>query len=142
MKNLILFAVLLLVPSSVVLAQHVVYPGTFTISLGSYTDWNTQAEDSTVCNNNPQIVCKLDADEYRVVGDTTSSASTADDLKTLTQSFGTDCLDKAARFVDVGQYVYPDVGYYEGPLHQYFVGEANRCWDHYDAIYENNKDDF
>ena len=141
-KRLILISMLLLIPSSVVLAQHVVFPGTLKISLGTYTDWNSQAEVSTICINNPHIVCKLDSDEYRVVGDTTSSASTADELKTLTQSFGFECLDKAARFADVGQYVYPDVGYYQGPLHQHFESEANRCWDHYDDIYQDNKDDY
>ncbi len=140
MKNFTLIAVLLIFPSAA-LAQAVVYPGTYTISLGTYSDWNTQAAASEACDLY-ELQCELDSDEYRVVGDTTSSASTASELQTLTQSFGFECLDKAAVFADIGQHVYPDVGYYDGPLHQHFVAEANKCWNHYDKVYQDNKDSF
>ncbi len=145
-RKIALFAILLFIPS-VVLSQHTVFPNTFEIALkdsgsNDYSDWNARAAASNCANLG--INCILDNDEHRLVGNTTSFATSADDLKTLIEGaeFGLDCLDKAAVFVDRGQHVYPDVGYYEGPLHQFFVGEANRCWDHYQKIYEDNKDKF
>ena len=118
----------------------VVYPGTYTISLGKYSDWNSRVADSK-CRLYG-LDCELDNDKNRVVGDTASSASSASELRELTWQFGFDCLDKAARFSDIGQHVYPDTGAYGGPLHAFFEAEANRCWDHYDQVYEKNKNLF
>ena len=150
MKKITVFAILLFVPSAV-LPQHTVYPGTFTISLGIYTDWNDRAVACDDIEFITETNCELDNDENRVVGDNTSSASTADELKILIEGieaihgfhgFWFRCLDKAAVFADIGQYVYPEEGSYGGPLQQFFEEEANRCWNHYSDIFEQNKDKF
>ncbi len=145
-RKIAILAILLFIPS-VALSQHTVYPNTFKIALkdngsNDYSDWNDRAAESNCADLG--INCTLDNDEHRVVGNTTSYATSAADLKSLVEGseFGLDCLDKAAVFADRGQYVYPDVGYYEGPLHNFFVGEANRCWNHYQKIYTDNKDKF
>ena len=142
MNKLVLLTALILVPAltTAQLEGFIVYPGTYTISLGKYSDWNSRIADSK-CGFYG-LDCELDNDENRVVGDSTSSAGSASALRELTWQFGFDCLEKAARFSDIGQHVYPEVGAYGGPLHAFFEAEANRCWNHYDQIYENNQGQF
>ncbi len=110
-------------------------PRTFEFSLGKYSDWNERAELTEECALD-SLDCLLDEDEHRVVGDNTSTAATRSELRQLTFKFGIECLDKSAVFINIGKYVYPDEGEFQGPLHNHFVSEANRCWDHYDDIYE------
>ncbi len=147
MKKIIRLAVLLLTASFlsgmplIGSAAHVVTLGTFKISLGSYADWNNRAAESGNCDLY-QLDCSLDEDEHRVVGDSTTTANSAAELQSLVWQFGFSCLDQAAVFADIGQHVYPDVGEFGGPLHRHFEKEANRCWDHYDNIYQSNKDKF
>ncbi len=139
MRKFTLLATLLCIPF-LVLAEHSVTPGTFTIALGSYSDWNARIADSQ-CGFYG-LDCELDNDEHRVVGDNTTTANSASQLQAIYYQFGFECLDKAARFADIGDQLYPDVGQYGGPLHNFFQGEANRCWNHYDKIYRDNKDLF
>ena len=115
--------------------------GTFRISMGDYHDWNARAGSSVQCQEYG-LDCLLDSDTYRVVGDNTTTATSAPQLQQLYWKFGFECLDKAGLFIIRGKHVYPEVGEFEGPLHQHFLKEANRCWDHYDNIYETNKDKF
>lgn len=139
MRIIGLFVMLFLFPS-MAFAQHIVTPGPFTISLGDYSDWTDRAAESNCADLG--VNCDIDSDEYRVVGDNSSNASSAEELSDLCQTFGFECLDKAAVFADQGQYVYPDVGQPNDPLHNHFVSEANRCWNFYDNIYKNNKDKY
>ncbi len=122
-------------------ATHTVTLGTFKFSLGDYADWNDRAAESDNCDLYG-LDCSLDDDEHRVVGDNTTTATSADELQNLAWQFGFSCLDKSAAFINIGKHVYPDVGEFGGPLHRYFEKEANRCWDHYDDIYQANKDKF
>ncbi len=142
MRNFILLSILILI-SSITVAETVetpLYPGAFKISLGDYSDWNTRAAGSN-CQD-LGLECVLDNDKYRVVGNTTSHASSASELRELTWKLGFECLDKVAVFIDRGQHVYPDKGEYGGELFAYFLAEGNRCWNHYDGIYEKNKDEY
>ncbi|MCY4218853.1 MAG: hypothetical protein OXE56_06245 [Gammaproteobacteria bacterium] len=142
MRKSILFLILIFLPFLSV-AQTIgapLFPGTFEISLGDYSDWNARVAES-----NCEVLgleCELDDDEYRVVGDKMSSASSKQELRDLTWEFGFECLDKAAVFIDRGQHIYPNVGEFGGQLFTFFLAEANRCWDYYDDFYERNKAKF
>ena len=118
-----------------------VVPGTFDIDLGKYDNWNARA--NTAHCNEVQVDCTITT-EHTTVGNTTERANTESELKSLSYKFGFKCLEKAAVLHDKGQKafvgVYPDDLGYGGILMKHFEAEANRCWNHYFAIYEDLKD--
>ncbi len=118
-----------------------VTPGTFDIDLGKYSNWNATA-NTTHCNE-VRFDCTI-TPAHTKVGNTTDSADTQSELRSLMYQFGFECLDKAAVLNDKGQQafvgVYPDDLSFQGVLFNHFQAEANRCWNHYAAIFEELKD--
>ncbi|MCZ0945069.1 MAG: hypothetical protein OXJ53_18610 [Gammaproteobacteria bacterium] len=118
-----------------------VTPGDFSIDLGKYSNWNSEANYAH-CNI-VQFDCSIDSSDT-TVGDTTSSSTSLIALNTLvtgSNGFAYECLDKAAALADKGQQAFvgvydSDLGY-QGVLMQHFQAEANECWNHYTDVVSN-----
>lgn len=119
-----------------------VAPGEYDIELGKYNNWNSKINVDHCDEVN--FDCTI-TQSHTIVGNTTESVDTRNKLEALTNKLGEDCLDKAAVLNDKGQQgfvdVYPDDLGYQGTLWEHFEDEANKCWNHYVAIFNNKKDD-
>ena len=145
-KTIAILAVLLSLSFSVASSnasacKSVVFPGTFTINLGKYSNWNSKM-NKNYCSE-IQLDCSIN-NSHTTVGNSTETANTSQKLKTLIEKFRFECLDKAAELNNKGQKaffdVYSDDLGYQGTLWTYFEKEANKCWNHYQNIYDKLKD--